>query len=661
MLGRFHVIERVSSEQFASLLQIANVILHPFPFDGSKTSADSLEAGVPLLTLPTEYLRGRMGAAFLRTMNMPELVARSVSDYIDIAEKLGTNKDFYLQTKKRVVAKVDLIWEDLEVPFGWVQFLSTVIGRPSPSWDEFVGQTGRNVSLETRLRDTRRANQLSFDKTWGPESWLLHKGVALLESYLDDDEVPRIFNNWKGIGRNNIINSNRTLAVINRRIKINLQQQQQNQSYQHFQQPVDIEKFTLTSPSLPSSTKITHSDVIVNADKLATVKTDIFVRASTFAIDVGSKTAAVVDIGSNSNINNKSSSNDVAELGKVLSEKEKVDLEALTQMRLLARAGRLDESFDLALQLFETFKNDPLVIVEIGSLQYFRGNYEAAFQLCSRGVELRPDSAIAHGCKGVAGMYLMKQEETLAAFRAAWRLSRGGGGEASPLAQLRSTVFALTPDAIEINMLSALKSFKAYEECTDIVSAITDLPAMSVGGSVVFIFAFVDWSPIRYPALAILEQNLRQRGILQLPNDRTLISEILRIQAKFGHVFNPAIECLTNGANKELGDAVIKLLMQVVDWRADKTEPVGDAGLPENARHTIKNKVSMQHQSSSLQGIILITQYFQPSDSDALLDINNVLVKNLANDAISEIYLLDEQEYDFSQFPKAGKIHQVRN
>jgi predicted O-linked N-acetylglucosamine transferase (SPINDLY family) len=42
---RIHVIPRVSSEKFLALLNISDVILHPFPFDGSRTSADAIIAG----------------------------------------------------------------------------------------------------------------------------------------------------------------------------------------------------------------------------------------------------------------------------------------------------------------------------------------------------------------------------------------------------------------------------------------------------------------------------------------------------------------------------------------------------------------------------------------------------------------------------------------
>eukprot|EP01031_Cornospumella_fuschlensis_P034934 gene34934-42308_t len=47
---RVHFVERVSSESFLNLLLLADVILHPFPFDGSRTSADALIMDKPYVT-----------------------------------------------------------------------------------------------------------------------------------------------------------------------------------------------------------------------------------------------------------------------------------------------------------------------------------------------------------------------------------------------------------------------------------------------------------------------------------------------------------------------------------------------------------------------------------------------------------------------------------
>jgi len=58
ILSRIVFIPRVKSDELSDLLQRATVILHPFPFDGSKTAFDALDAGVPLVTYPQENLRG---------------------------------------------------------------------------------------------------------------------------------------------------------------------------------------------------------------------------------------------------------------------------------------------------------------------------------------------------------------------------------------------------------------------------------------------------------------------------------------------------------------------------------------------------------------------------------------------------------------------------
>lgn len=71
---RILVQNRVSGQDpFIYLASAGDVALHPFPFDGSKTSLDMLIAGVPYVTLPTEYLKGRMGQMYYHIMDLDEL------------------------------------------------------------------------------------------------------------------------------------------------------------------------------------------------------------------------------------------------------------------------------------------------------------------------------------------------------------------------------------------------------------------------------------------------------------------------------------------------------------------------------------------------------------------------------------------------------------
>ena len=58
---RIVMVPRVgSSDDFLRLVGCADVMLHPFPFGGSKTAADSVTMAVPVVTLRAPFLRGRM-------------------------------------------------------------------------------------------------------------------------------------------------------------------------------------------------------------------------------------------------------------------------------------------------------------------------------------------------------------------------------------------------------------------------------------------------------------------------------------------------------------------------------------------------------------------------------------------------------------------------
>ncbi|RHY25726.1 hypothetical protein DYB32_008135 [Aphanomyces invadans] len=90
--SRVHFLPRVGgSAPFLKLLSVADVVLHPFPFGGSKTSADALLLGLPLVAMKTPFLRCRMAYSFYKHMGLLELVATTVDEYVAIALKLGTD------------------------------------------------------------------------------------------------------------------------------------------------------------------------------------------------------------------------------------------------------------------------------------------------------------------------------------------------------------------------------------------------------------------------------------------------------------------------------------------------------------------------------------------------------------------------------------------
>ena len=70
LFERIIFIERVNSLDFDALIRLSDVMLHPFPFGGSRTSVDGLKEGIPVVTFPQKFLRGRMAVSFYATMGI---------------------------------------------------------------------------------------------------------------------------------------------------------------------------------------------------------------------------------------------------------------------------------------------------------------------------------------------------------------------------------------------------------------------------------------------------------------------------------------------------------------------------------------------------------------------------------------------------------------
>jgi predicted O-linked N-acetylglucosamine transferase (SPINDLY family) len=80
--------KRPLNEYFA-LHNTFDIALDPFPHNGGTTTCDALWMGVPVITVIGEHAVMRAGSSILSTLGLPELVANSVEDYIDLAAALA--------------------------------------------------------------------------------------------------------------------------------------------------------------------------------------------------------------------------------------------------------------------------------------------------------------------------------------------------------------------------------------------------------------------------------------------------------------------------------------------------------------------------------------------------------------------------------------------
>jgi protein O-GlcNAc transferase len=89
--GRISTIGKLPGPAFVQAMQDADIALDPFPLTGGTTTMETLWMGLPTVMLCGDRFISRVGASFLTTAGMAELIARSVDEYVSIACHLAAS------------------------------------------------------------------------------------------------------------------------------------------------------------------------------------------------------------------------------------------------------------------------------------------------------------------------------------------------------------------------------------------------------------------------------------------------------------------------------------------------------------------------------------------------------------------------------------------
>ena len=88
---------------FIERCKVADLFLDTFPYNAGTTASDALWAGLPILTIQGRSFSSRMAGSILSSMGLSEMIARSPSEYEDLAIKLASDKDLYTRIKKNLL------------------------------------------------------------------------------------------------------------------------------------------------------------------------------------------------------------------------------------------------------------------------------------------------------------------------------------------------------------------------------------------------------------------------------------------------------------------------------------------------------------------------------------------------------------------------------
>lgn len=129
VLERIRFIPRQNRVDFLNLVAVCDVLLDPIHFGGGTTSYECFAVGTPIVTLPAEYLRGRVTLAMYKKMGILDAVADDARHYVELAVRLGTEPDFRARLRSRILAACGVLYEDIEAVREIEAFFKTCVAR----------------------------------------------------------------------------------------------------------------------------------------------------------------------------------------------------------------------------------------------------------------------------------------------------------------------------------------------------------------------------------------------------------------------------------------------------------------------------------------------------------------------------------------------------
>lgn len=119
----------IEKHQFMPAMKLCDVIIDTVHFGSFITLFSIFAVGTPVVTWTGEFCHGRVATACYRLMNIPELIAETWDDYVEIAVRLGTNTAFNQAMRKRIIDNNQALYGDHGASEELKQVLETLIAR----------------------------------------------------------------------------------------------------------------------------------------------------------------------------------------------------------------------------------------------------------------------------------------------------------------------------------------------------------------------------------------------------------------------------------------------------------------------------------------------------------------------------------------------------
>jgi protein O-GlcNAc transferase len=118
------IVPRQDHTGFISLNLAADVLLDTFGWSGGKTTLEAIACGLPIVTCPGRFMRGRHAYAMLNIMQILQTIARDMDEYCAIAVRLAGDELYRNQIRSAIAQRRARLFEDRDFMIALESFLA---------------------------------------------------------------------------------------------------------------------------------------------------------------------------------------------------------------------------------------------------------------------------------------------------------------------------------------------------------------------------------------------------------------------------------------------------------------------------------------------------------------------------------------------------------
>ncbi|NJL89448.1 MAG: hypothetical protein HC916_06325 [Coleofasciculaceae cyanobacterium SM2_1_6] len=98
---------------YMSLNRVCDIFLDSIAWSGGNTTLEAIGCNLPVVTYPTEYMRGRHTYAILKMMGVEETIASTEAEYIEIAARLGLDQEWRQSIVNKMINQQSVLYDDI--------------------------------------------------------------------------------------------------------------------------------------------------------------------------------------------------------------------------------------------------------------------------------------------------------------------------------------------------------------------------------------------------------------------------------------------------------------------------------------------------------------------------------------------------------------------